>query len=71
MTDDAPRIGHERPGRSAAEHDEYDAALASLLAYAGRSPGALTRLRSTLVRLHELHNADLARLPIEYWYWLP
>ena len=56
--------GQARPDDLA---DEYDAALAELLAFAERPPSRLSRLQTGLLRMFEAYQAELARHPLENW----
>jgi hypothetical protein len=71
MMDALPFIRQDAHGHGDTDEDMYDAALAVLLAYATRTPGPLTRLRTMLRRLHDAHVADLEQLPQAYWLWHP
>ena len=72
----SPHIDDDRDERSAtaavdtvAADALYAAALADLLAEAGRRPGVLDRLCSLVRRLHARRRSDGEQLPPEYWFW--
>ena len=71
----SPHFDDHRDERSAAALNAvaddalYDAALAELLAHAGRRPGMLDRLCSLVRRLHARRRSDGEPLPPEYWFW--
>ena len=72
----SPHFDDRRDERSAAaalnaiaDDALYDAALAELLAHAGRRPGMLDRLCSLVRRLHARRRSDGEPLPPEYWFW--
>ena len=72
----SPHIDDDQDERSAtvevsivAADAFYDAALADLLAEAGRRPGVLDRLCSLVRTLHARRRSDGERLPPEYWFW--
>jgi len=72
----SPHFDDHRDERSAAaalnavaDDALYDAALAELLAHAGRRPGMLDRLCSLVRRLHARRRSDGEPLPPEYWFW--
>ena len=71
-----PHIDDDRDEHSATVGTEavaadalYNAALADLLARAGRRPGVLDRLCSLVRKLHARRRSDGEPLPLEYWFW--